>query len=78
MVLVSSLAHKKEKAQRYAQEPKRFNFRAFRVTIQGDNGDHEVSLDEGKWQCDCVFFANYQRCAHTMAMEELLGEMLKA
>ncbi|GJQ52283.1 MAG: hypothetical protein HS124_05620 [Anaerolineales bacterium] len=60
---------KLEKAKRYAEEPSRFLFNKFDVTFQGDNNDHHVAFDSGTYSCDCEFFANNGRCAHTMAIE---------
>lgn len=72
----SSLIGKFEKAHRYAAEPQRVRFQAFRVTFNGDNDVHEVALEDGRWRCSCGFFAEAGLCPHTMAMEKLLAPML--
>ena len=74
----SSLIGKLEKAKRYAQERERITFDAFRVTFKGDNGDHVVSYEEGKWHCSCDFFPEWNVCSHTMALEKILTPMLPA
>ncbi|MCC6500109.1 MAG: hypothetical protein IT313_07565 [Anaerolineales bacterium] len=65
-----------EKAKRYAEEPKRFLFNKFDVTFHGDNNNHRVTFDAGVYACDCEFFMTHRRCAHTMAMELLLKDMV--
>ena len=70
------LIGKMEKAKRYAEDRTRFRFDKFELTFQGDNNDHKVSYSDSKFQCDCEFFLTHKRCAHTMALEELLRDML--
>jgi len=41
-----------------------------------DNNPHVVKFDNGVFQCDCEFFFSHQHCAHTMALEILLKDML--
>jgi hypothetical protein len=65
-----------EKAKRYAEERHRFRFNQFHVTFRGDNNDHQVSFDNGVFKCDCEFFILRQRCSHTLAIEQLLNQML--
>ena len=72
----SSLIGKLEKAKRYAQERERITFDAFRVTFKGDNGDHIVSYEDGKWRCGCEFFPEWNACSHTMALVKILSPML--
>jgi hypothetical protein len=64
-----------EKAKRYAEEPKRFHIDALRVRLDGSNNSHVVSLENGKWQCDCDFFQTRGRCSHTMALEIILEKI---
>jgi hypothetical protein len=66
-----------EKAKRYAEEKKRFQFSSFSITMDGANSPHNVSYDKGKWVCDCDFFKTRNRCSHTMALELILEGMLK-
>ena len=65
-----------EKAKRYAEERDRFCFDQFSVTFSGDNNKHQVSFDNGIFHCDCEFFVLRGRCSHTMALEQLLDQML--
>ncbi len=67
---------KRDKAKRYALERERFHFHSFTVTMDGENNSHQVSYDQGKWQCDCDFFHTRGVCSHTMALEILLENML--
>lgn len=75
-MLDSGMIGKLEKAKRYAQERSRFNFEAFTVTMSGENNPHQVSYENGKWHCDCSFFASRGRCSHTMSLELLLEGMI--
>ncbi|MCP4357841.1 MAG: hypothetical protein GY796_07490 [Chloroflexi bacterium] len=66
-----------EKAKFYAQEPERFNFDSFSVRLEGDSGQaHNVTYDQGAWNCNCSFFDTRGFCSHTMALEKVLGEMI--
>jgi hypothetical protein len=66
-----------EKAKFYAEERERIQFVSFQVNIQGDNSFHQVSYNQGDWNCDCDFFASRGSCAHTMAMEKVLADMVE-
>lgn len=70
------LIGKREKARRYAEDPKRFRFTQFDLTFHGDNNDHHVSYTDGNFKCDCEFFLTHERCSHSMALEILLNDML--
>ena len=72
----SSLIGKVQKAKQYAQEPERVRFQQLKVHFEGENGDHDVTYDEGKWHCTCHFFAGWGICCHTMALERMLGVMM--
>ena len=43
---------------------------------RGDNHNHIVHYKEGCWACNCPFFESRNWCAHTMAMQKILGVML--
>ncbi len=73
----SGMIGKIEKAHRYAEDRSRFDVSAMAVTIHGNNGDHQVSFQDGSWQCECSFFSLEGRCAHTMALELLLEGMIQ-
>jgi len=70
------LIGKMDKAKRYAEERERFSFTSFELKFHGDNNDHVVSYNNGKFQCDCEFFLTHERCAHSMALDELLKDMI--
>ncbi len=72
----SSLISKVQKAHQYASEPHRIRFEGLTVRFAGDNNDHAITLSEGQWHCDCEFFAVWQTCSHTMALEKLLEGMV--
>lgn len=72
------LIGKIEKAKRYAEDRKRFLFKKFEVTFHGSNNEHQVTFENGTFQCDCEFFLTHSRCAHTMALEILLKDMIPA
>jgi len=74
----SGMIGKIEKAKRYAEEHNRFRFDTFNLTFHGENNNHQVKFDEGKFQCDCEFFITHQRCGHTMALEIILKDMIPA
>ena len=72
----SSLIGKVHKAHQYAREPERVKIDRLDVTFSGDNDAHTVGYDHGKWTCTCHFFAGWGICAHTMALEQLMGVMV--
>ena len=74
----SSVIGKIEKAKRYARERDRMRVTGLSVDFHGENDDHKVSLDGDHWHCSCDFFAGYGACAHTMALERVLEQMLPA
>jgi hypothetical protein len=74
----SGMIGKIEKAKRYAEERVRFRFNKFDLTFHGDNNNHHVTFESGVFRCDCEFFVTHQRCAHTMALETLLKDMVPA
>ena len=72
----SGMIGKVEKARRYSRERDRMQFTQMTVSVDGDNGSHEVRYDLGGWECSCDFFAHRRTCAHTMALELVLEGML--
>jgi hypothetical protein len=72
----SSLIGKIEKAKRYAQEPERVTISNFSAEFRGENDRHTLSLSDGKWHCNCHFFAQWGECVHIMTLQRLLGKML--
>ncbi len=74
----SGLIGKIEKARRYAQERNRIHIDQLHLRFEGENDAHEVELRDGHWRCTCDFFAGWDTCSHTMALERVLDGMLPA
>lgn len=72
----SSLIGKIEKAKRYAQERDRVTLFQFTVTFRGDNDTYETGYADGQWRCSCSFFSRWGLCSHTMALQEIMADML--
>jgi hypothetical protein len=72
----SSLIGKIEKSKRYAEEKERITFTGLSVNFQGENDDHTLNYQDGKWNCSCNFFSKWGECSHSMAMQRILAEML--
>ena len=72
----SSVIGKIEKANRYARELDRITFDRFSVTFRGDNDTHVVTLDADRWQCTCHYFESWKTCAHVLALQKIMGQML--
>lgn len=72
----SDLISRVEKANRYAGERERIHFRNLSVDFQGSHDTHITSLIDGQWVCTCHFFSKWSTCAHVMAMQKVLGNML--
>jgi hypothetical protein len=68
----SAMIGKIEKSILYAQEPERVTFQEFKVTFKGDHKQHRITYEDGRWQCDCHFFATRGVCSHVMTLERLL------
>ena len=72
----SSVIGKIEKANRYARETDRITFDRLSVTFRGDNDTHHVAFDADRWQCNCHYFDSWKSCAHVLALQKILGQML--
>lgn len=72
----SDLIGKIEKARHYAQEPERIQLAELKAQFHGGNSDHNITLQDGHWQCTCSFFHTWGTCAHVMAMQKILHAML--
>ena len=72
----SSLIGKIEKSKVYARERHRMQIDGLHVRFAGENSEHEVGLVDGKWTCTCDFFAAWDVCSHTMALERVLDGMV--
>jgi hypothetical protein len=77
-VIDSGTISKIQKAKMYAEErDERIRFNSFSVEIDGENNHHVTAFERGQWSCDCQFFKTHAHCSHTMAMERVLGPMLR-
>ncbi|MCX6049830.1 MAG: SWIM zinc finger family protein [Chloroflexi bacterium] len=75
---MDSTASRIVKARQYAEErDRRIKVRSVEVELQGDNGNHLISYEAGKWDCSCEEFSLREVCAHVMAMEEVLGNAVE-
>lgn len=66
-----------EKAVRYANEPERITFISFNATFRGGHNDYTINYQDGVWDCDNPYFISRGVCSNTMAMERMLGDMVK-
>ena len=68
----SGMIGKIEKAMLYSHEPERITFERFQVIFEGDHKEHKISYTQGRWYCDCQFFASRGVCSHVMTLERVL------
>lgn len=66
-----------KKAKRYSEELDRIRIVAFTANFKGDNKDHTVSYNDGIWDSTSSYFKTHGIGAYTMAMERILGAMVK-
>jgi hypothetical protein len=52
-------------------------FNTLAVEFRGDNNTYTITLGPDGWHCTCPGFQKYAICPHIMALERLLGVMLK-
>ena len=74
----NGMIRKYEKAKMYAEQPERMKVESLVVNFDGRNNPHTVRFENGEWKCDCDFFLGRDRCAHTMALELVMGDFLTA
>ena len=74
----SSFMRKIEKAKDYALQRERVNISSCKAKFHGDNGDHTITYEAGKWHCDCDYHIGRETCVHIMAMEMILDGMAPA
>ncbi len=72
----NGMIRKYEKAKMYAEQTERMKVETLIVNFDGRNNPHTVSFKEGNWHCDCDFFVGREKCAHTMALDLVMGDML--
>lgn len=72
----STLISKVEKARRYAEEPERVRFNSFEIRFHGGHDEHTVTMQDSTFTCTCHFYEVHDTCAHIMAMQRILHDML--
>ncbi len=72
----SSMISQVEKANKYTDERHRVKFTHFTAVFAGENHDHTLTYEQGKWHCDCNFFKSHSWCSHAVALERILSEMV--
>jgi len=68
----SGMIGKIQKSKQYANERERININSLAVTFDGTNNSHEVTYQDGEWECDCDFFKTRGVCSHTMTLDRIL------
>ncbi len=66
-----------KKSKRYTEEQDRIRFLTFEAAFQGDNKEHRISYDHGKWDSTSSYFQHHGIGAFTMAMERMLKGMVE-
>jgi hypothetical protein len=66
-----------EKSNQYAEELDRITIISFDASFQGGHNIHQVTYDNGKWDSPSSYFRTHGLCSHTIAMEKMLGAMVK-
>lgn len=74
----SSMISKIDKAHRYAQEPERIKLDGLSASFAGGHDSYRITLSDGNWACTCHTFESHAvgTCAHVMALQQILGNML--
>ena len=72
----TSLVRKTEKAKDYAEQPERVKFTQYKAEFRGDNSDHTVTYEAGKWDCSCNYYQGHGTCSHTMAMQMITQRLV--
>lgn len=65
-----------KKSKRYSEEPERIEITQFHATFRGDNKDHIVTYDNGKWDSTSSYFKAHGIGTYTMALERMLKGMV--
>ena len=73
----SGMIGKIQKARQYSEEPERITVESLVVSFRGNHGTYRLTYDHGAWSCQCNYFQGRGVCTHTMALERLLGPMIK-
>jgi hypothetical protein len=59
-----------------AANPSRFLLCSLELELRSTHGNRLVIYQEGQWSCNCAFFEEWGRCAHTIATMLLLKDTL--
>ena len=51
--------------------------RRFEIRFDGDNQEHKITYDDGKWMDSSNFFRDHGISSHTMALERILDGMVE-
>ena len=71
-----SFMRKVEKAKDYALQRERVTFATCTVHFHGDNGDHNITYEGGRWHCDCDYLIGRETCTHIMALQMMFEGMV--
>ena len=67
-----------QKALQYSSEPRRVSIKTFSATFEGNHSTHEVIYNQEHWSCDCQSYSSHNVCSHTMALQSILDQILRA
>lgn len=73
-IIDDAIELKRQRAERYAQEPARFDLQALSATMHSNHGDRLVAFEDGRWSCTCEFFDAHETCSHIMALILVLSQ----
>ncbi|MEC9308498.1 MAG: hypothetical protein VX966_03215 [Chloroflexota bacterium] len=76
--MTSSFIGRVQKARQYSSEPTRVSIRNLTASFNGNHGTYDVSFDLGEWKCECPSFPSENICSHTMALQNILEQMLNS
>ncbi|MQG80694.1 MAG: hypothetical protein FI692_02815 [SAR202 cluster bacterium] len=67
-----------QKALQYSSEPERVSVKTFSATFEGNHSIHEVIYNHEHWTCNCRAYSSQKVCSHTMAVQAILDQILRA
>ena len=73
--MYSSHISRVEKARNYAEERDRVTINVLSATFRGNNNTHQLTYEDGQWNCTCRSFSTQGSCSHAMALQEMLEEV---
>lgn len=69
---VGLLVKKIDKAREYINKSDGFILKDSGAELRSEHGTRHLFLRNGKWECSCDFFREYQICSHSIATTELV------